>query len=63
MYYLTQARTAPPQFVFFVNRPDLASPAYERFLERKIRETFAFEGTPVRIALRSRRALERRHGR
>ncbi|MDD3717101.1 MAG: ribosome biogenesis GTPase Der [Actinomycetota bacterium] len=60
MYYLTQARTAPPQFVFFVNRPDLADPAYERFLERKIRESFAFEGTPIRIVLRSRRAMERR---
>jgi GTP-binding protein len=60
MYYLTQARTAPPQFVFFVNRPDLADPAYERFLERKIRETFDFEGTPIRVMLRSRRALERR---
>jgi GTPase len=55
MYYLTQARTSPPQFVFFVNRPDLANPAYEKFLERKIRETFDFEGTPIRIALRSRR--------
>jgi GTPase len=59
IYYLTQARTAPPQFVFFVNRRDLASAAYERFLERKIRESFDFEGTPIRIALRSRRALDR----
>lgn len=55
MYYLTQARTAPPHFVFFVNRPSLADPAYERFLERKIRESFEFEGTPIRISLRSRR--------
>jgi GTPase len=55
IYYLTQARTAPPQFVFFVNRPSLADPAYRRFLERKIRETFDFEGTPIRIMLRSRR--------
>jgi GTP-binding protein len=60
MYYLTQARTAPPQFVFFVNRPDIASPAYERFLERKIRESFDFGGTPIRVVLRSRRALEKR---
>jgi len=59
MYYLTQARTAPPQFVFFVNRPELADPAYKRFLERKIRETFGFEGTPVRIILRSRRGMKR----
>lgn len=60
VYYLTQARTAPPQFVFFVNRPDLADPSWIRFLERKIREVFPFEGSPVRIVLRSRRALERR---
>ncbi len=59
IYYLTQARTAPPQFVFFVNRPDLADPSYERFLERKIRESFDFEGSPLRIVLRSRRATER----
>lgn len=59
MYYLTQARTAPPQFVFFVNRPELAEPAYKRFLERKIRETFGFEGTPIRIILRSRRSMKR----
>jgi GTP-binding protein len=59
VYYLTQARTSPPQFVFFVNRPDLADPSYERFLERKIRESFDLEGTPIRIFMRSRRALER----
>lgn len=53
-YYVTQARSAPPQFVFFVNRPDLADPAYERFLERKLRETFDLEGTPLRIVLRPR---------
>jgi GTP-binding protein len=55
IYYLTQAKAAPPQFVFFVNRPGLSSPAYERFLERKIREGFGFEGTPIRIVLRARR--------
>ncbi|MDY6793969.1 MAG: ribosome biogenesis GTPase Der [Actinomycetota bacterium] len=59
IYYLTQARTAPPQFVFFVNRPDLADPSYKRFLEKKIRETFGFEGSPIRVALRRRRAMGR----
>lgn len=59
MFYLTQARTAPPHFVFFVNRPGLADPAYKRFLERRIRENFDFEGAPIRISLRSRRALDR----
>ncbi|MBC7247738.1 MAG: ribosome biogenesis GTPase Der [Actinobacteria bacterium] len=59
-YYATQARTAPPQFVFFVNRPDLADASYERYLERKLRETFALEGTPIRIVLRSRRLRRER---
>lgn len=57
LYYVTQARCAPPQFVFFVNRPDLADAAYERFLERKLRETFDLEGTPLRIVLRPRHRL------
>ena len=60
IYYLTQARTSPPQFVFFANRPDFADAAYKRFLERKLRETFDLEGTPVRIAMRSRRAMDKR---
>ncbi len=55
-YYVTQARTSPPQFVFFVNHPDLADASYERYLEHKLRETFPLEGTPIRIILRPRRA-------
>jgi len=61
-YYLTQARTAPPQFVFFVNRPELADPSYQRFLERKIREIYPFQGSPVRIVLRPRRSMRREEG-
>ena len=56
-YYVTQAKTAPPRFVFFVNRPELADASYERYLERRLRETFSLEGTPVRIVLRPRRYL------
>lgn len=58
IYYLTQARTAPPHFVFFVNRPELADPGYRRFLEKRIRDSFGFEGSPIRISLRSRRRLK-----
>ena len=54
-YYVTQAKTA--RFVFFVNRPELADASYERYLERRLRETFSLEGTPVRIVLRPRRYL------
>lgn len=54
IYYVTQARTAPPHFVFFVNDPDLVTPAYARFLEKKIRELFGFLGSPVRLTFRPR---------
>ena len=55
LFYVTQARVSPPEFVFFVNDARMVTPSYERFLERKIRETYDFTGTPLRIALRSKR--------
>jgi GTP-binding protein len=54
IYYVTQARTAPPHFVFFVNDPDLVTPAYSRFLEKRIRELFGFLGAPIRLTFRPR---------
>lgn len=56
IYYITQARSAPPEFVFFVNDRGLARPEYHRFLERRIRETFDFTGTPVRVALKGKKS-------
>jgi GTP-binding protein len=56
LYYVTQSRVAPPEFVFFVNDAKLVKPAYRRFLERRIREHFDFTGTPLRIAIRSKKA-------
>lgn len=52
LFYGTQPRTAPPIFVFFANRPERIPRSYQRYLERRIRETFGFEGTPIRIAFR-----------
>ncbi|MFQ5894492.1 MAG: ribosome biogenesis GTPase Der [Nitrospinota bacterium] len=54
VYYATQSAVGPPTFVFFANRPDRIGPAYERFLERRLRETFGFEGTPIRLHFRPR---------
>ncbi len=54
IYYLTQASTKPPTFVFFVNRSDLFHFSYQRYLENQIRETFGLEGTPVRFIVRER---------
>ena len=54
IYYLTQASTQPPTFVFFVNRSDLFHFSYQRYLENQIRETFGLDGTPVRFVVRER---------
>ncbi len=55
LFYVTQARVTPPEFVFFVNDARMVTPSYRRFLERKVRETYDFAGTPIRIAIRSKR--------
>ncbi len=54
IYYITQASTAPPTFVLFVNNRELAHFSYIRYLENQIRGVFGLEGTPVRFVLRER---------
>lgn len=54
IYYATQVAIKPPTFVVFVNDPELMHFTYERFLENRIRDTFEFEGTPIRIITRAR---------
>ena len=53
-FYATQTATRPPTFVLFCTEPESVQPAYRRFLENRLRETFDFEGTPVRLRLRPR---------
>ncbi len=54
IFYMTQASTQPPTFVFFVNRKDLFHFSYQRYLENRIRDTFGFEGTPIRFIIREK---------
>lgn len=54
IYYVTQASTRPPTFVFFSNSIDLFHYSYQRYLENQIRSTFGLEGTPVKIIVRER---------
>lgn len=54
--YATQASTAPPTFVFFVNDKRLVHFTYERYLENRLRERWGFEGAPLRMIYRNRRA-------
>jgi len=54
IYYVTQAETNPPTFVFFVNDPDLLHFTYQRYLENRLREVFGFQGTAIRMQFRRR---------
>jgi GTP-binding protein len=58
--FATQATARPPTFVLFTT--GFLEAGYRRFLERRLRETFGFEGSPIRINVRVRekRAAKRR---
>ncbi len=55
IYYTTQPDVKPPTFVFFVNDAEIMHFSYLRFLENKLREAFGFEGTPLKLVVRSRK--------
>jgi GTP-binding protein len=46
-FYATQLRQAPATFALFVNRDELFSPAYNKYLAGKIRQAFGYEGCPI----------------
>ncbi|MBI2852530.1 MAG: ribosome biogenesis GTPase Der [Chloroflexi bacterium] len=52
--YATQAEVNPPSFVFFVNDAKLLHFSYRRYLENKLRESFGFFGTPLRLIFKAR---------
>jgi GTP-binding protein len=52
--YATQADINPPTFVFFTNDAKLVHFSYRRFLENRIRKSYAFTGTPLRLIFKSR---------
>ena len=55
IYYITQAKTAPPTFLLFTNQKAPLHFSYERFLENQLRAKFDFTGTPVRFVQRLRK--------
>lgn len=52
--YITQVNARFPSIAFFCNHPQYILPAYERYLENKIREHFDFEGVPVRLIFKKK---------
>ncbi|MFB9378843.1 ribosome biogenesis GTPase Der [Kineococcus gynurae] len=53
----TQASTRPPRFVLFAS--GFLEAGYRRFLERRLREEFGFEGTPIEVSVRVREKRKR----
>jgi GTP-binding protein len=59
--FATQAGVRPPHFVLFAS--GFLEAGYRRFVERRLREEFGFEGTPVLVSVRVRAKREGHSGR
>ena len=58
LFYATQAAIAPPTFVFFASDASSVHFSYRRYLENRLRETFGFHGTPIRLVFRDRASVK-----
>ena len=58
IYYANQVSTAPPHIVLVVNDPNYMHFSYQRYLENRLRETFNFDGTPIKISLKKHRKTD-----
>jgi GTPase len=68
-FYATQVKQAPPTFLLFVNRDELFSEQYKKYLGDQMRRAFGYEGCPVILAAKARpktiepvRKFRPRHG-
>ena len=53
----TQVSTRPPTFVLFTT--GFLDPGYRRFITRRLREIYGFEGTPINVNMRVREKRKR----
>lgn len=56
IYYSTQVATEPPSFTVFTNYQKGINDQYLRYIEKGLRKTFGFDGTPIRIFVRGKEA-------
>ena len=54
LFYASQVAVRPPVIIIVCSDPKAIQTSYVRFLENQLRESFGFEGTPVRVRLRAR---------
>ena len=53
-FYATQVRLSPPTFLLFVNRDELLSDQYKKYLAGEMRTAFGYEGCPVVLVPKAR---------
>ncbi|MGH7992187.1 MAG: ribosome biogenesis GTPase Der [Limisphaerales bacterium] len=53
-FYATQVRQAPPTFLLFINRDELFSDQYKKYLADQMRRAFGYEGCPIVLAPKPR---------
>jgi GTPase len=53
-FYATQVKSAPPTFLLFVNRDELFSESYKKYLGDQMRRAFGYEGCPVLLVPKPR---------
>ena len=56
LYFITQADIRPPTFFVSTNLPSAVGQPYRRYLVNQLRQTYGFEGAPLRLALRAHRS-------
>jgi GTPase len=61
LLFATQAGVRPPHFVLFTT--GFLEAGYRRFIERRLRDEFGFDGSPVRVSMRLRDKRSRTAGR
>jgi GTP-binding protein len=55
IHYITQGATRPPTFLLWANTPEGLNPSYKRFIANRLRETYGFRGSPIRIIIKARK--------
>lgn len=53
-FYATQVRQTPPTLLLFVNRDELFSEQYKKYLTHRLRRAFGFEGCPLVLVAKPR---------
>lgn len=54
LFYATQIKQAPPTFLLFVNRVELLTEQYKKYLASQLRRAFGYEGCPIVLVPRPR---------